>query len=262
LFWPATITPDRLTDNETYLAEAISNGANPDLAGCIYEDAVSFASLPPNIPIEEERFVRSKATATGWIDKIARQSQIYSIQGHFAMAFGKGWATHDNTRTRTYPFHQWTEIFNQHCKGECREVSTISCPTRDVTVSGKIGSKGDGPHSYTDVPEIGCHIFKDGTKWAAIVTNRNLPYDSIDSADPLYDASDSGSREVQVSVDSGSYTLKKYTMSGAWNAHNFDAGVADYDGTITVSETSLGANNGTISDTIPAAEAVVYVWEA
>jgi surface antigen len=50
-------------------------------------------------------------------------------------------------------------------------------------------------------------------------------------------------------------------MSGAWDALNFDVGDMNYDGTITVSETNLGANNGTISETIPAAEAVVYVWE-
>jgi len=261
LFWPATITVDRMENSEEWLATAVANGAPAGITACIYEDGLSYSTLPPNIPDDEKAFARTKASATCWLDKISEQARQYKLKTVYKLDYGDAWHSHSNDKTKTWPWHQWTEIFNAHCKGELREVTVTKTPKRNVTVSGDFG-EGKGPHSYTDVSEIGCYVFKDGTKWVAVLTNRNIPYDSIDSGDALYDASDDGSRTVQVSVDAGNYTLKKFTMSGAWNDQNFDDTQATYNASIDIVETNLGSNNGTISETIPAAEAVVYVWEA
>lgn len=271
LNWPATITKDRLEDSDGWITNAIaasfnyplpaySTGANANLKAGTYEDALGYSGVPAGE--EEKRFYRTKVLATVWLDKLAHQARRYSVQSLFTMDRGDQWASHDRRSGRTWPFHMWNEVFNAHvANSEYREVTMSSGPTRTLDMEGRTAD-GDGPRTYTNVPEVGCYTFKTATGWTAIVTNRNLPYDSIDSADALYDPIDDGSRAVQVNVDSSSYTLRKFTMSGAWDAQNYDDTQATFNADMSIVETKLGINDGTVSEMIPAANAVVYVWEA
>lgn len=250
LFWPGTKTIDRLLDNDLWLQEAIDLGANPNLIGGTYEDAISYSNLPPNIPHEEIVFSKTKTAATCWVDKIAQQSAKYTLQSEFTLNYGTSWASHHPVTDVTYPYHMWSKVFNNHCHGIMKEVKTLGVKTRNVKVSGI---------PYFDVPEIGIYVFENINKISFLIVNRNLPYNRLPEDDDLFDINDNGNRTIEIPLPESNYLLKKFYLTGDYNNQNFDQSLDTYlniEMIEEVSETTKG-----VKEIIEAASAYLYVFE-
>lgn len=250
LFWPGTVTPERLEDSEIWLTKAIKSGANPKLKAGTYEDAISYSVLPPNIPDEEKRFSKTKAAATCWLDKVAFQSTKYNIQSEFTMGMSDTWASHNLKSGLPYPYHQWSIIFNLYCHGKMQELKSLGVPLRDVSVAGV---------QYSKIPEVACYIVNTQSGWTVIIINRNIAYSHISAENDLYNPLDNGSREFTFTVPEQSLHLIKFTMSGEYDQQNLDDGVDNFFNIETVAQ-DMSVSNGTVTDTIQAGSAAVYVF--
>lgn len=251
LFWGGTVTPMRLENNDTWLAAARANGANPALVGGTYEDAVSYADFPPNIPDGDIRFARTKAAGVGWLDKIVRQASRYSLQSFFAFGAGAAWHSHHQATLEPYPKTLWTKVWNTLCAGALHETFRLRAPVRTVEVN---------DNDY-DADEIACHVTSNGSRRSIILINRNLPYSALETDDPFYDAGDDGSRTVRVKLPwASAASLTRHHMNGDFNSQVWDPTRDDY-ATFAVTADALGAHTGDLVVTLPAAEAEVYVFE-
>jgi hypothetical protein len=138
------------------------------------------------------------------------------------------------------------------------ETFRLKCPTREhSTTSGG---------TVTALDEIGCHVTSNGARRTVILTNRNLPWQEIDSGDPLYQdgskgTADDGARTTRVKLPWTSATsVTRYHMDGAYNDQNFDPAAATY-ADLALTATPLGGHTGDLVVTLPAATAEVYVFD-
>ena len=220
-----------------------------------YETAMGFNLPGPSVDQSDlDRAAKSKAAAAGLMAKWLEEFRAgFEFQAHFLLNEGQVWSSHqyEHVGNEAYPDWQWASLWNR--LGCTRMLGTyeIKNPVRAVTVA---------TTPYSDAPEVGCFIASDGAaKRIVALINRNLPWDVIDSGDPLYDAADDGVRTVRVLVPWASGALTRYHMPGAYNAQNYEPSPTF--ASLSIASEALGAHTGPLVRTMPPATLELFVFE-
>ena len=130
-------------------------------------------------------------------------------------------------------------------------LSSVKEPLRTVTIGGV---------QYDNVSEMGRYMSGSGNSRAVVLINRNLPYSTLDGADALYAANDTGVRDVRVKLPWSSGTMTRYHMPGNYNDQSWDAGSANYVD-LEVESVAEGVHTGDLVVSLPASSAEIYVFE-
>lgn len=214
---------------------------------------------------EQERTTKSISGAAGNVSNymVAWEAGFDDLNV-FIFRSGSFWSTHAkwNFGGADYPFFQMLKLISEECVGELRQVAGLKVPVQFVP------GQGGEPDVY-DAPSVRAWQTRNGNRVCFIITSATLPFDAIDSGDPLFDPADDGIRDVCIQLPFASATsLTRYAFdealdtNHAYNHHNVDVPGSDpLARAISIHQTSMPPEFPALHAVLSPAATHIYVFD-
>jgi hypothetical protein len=171
----------------------------------------------------QERVMKSKSGGVATIDVFLRSAQEgMEIQNFFMLDTGYRWTSHANDYRggAAFPGWQFIELFNEHCAGLNMLGTTPAYGPKTDLPAVMNGPSVTYP-AKDNADDVAFYVFRGDGSLCLWVISRKLPWDTLPTDDPLYDAVDDGNTEawIRLPINSAS-SVKRYRMSGTYDQHN------------------------------------------
>lgn len=163
-----------------------------------------------------------------------------------------------------YPGGEILQVMQKECIGTVYRMQTI----QEVTQV----AEGDGGNipTISNAPSVSAFMTRNGSRACIMLCSCTIPFDAIDSADDLYNASDNGYRSVRVILPWSSASALRvvgydeaFDADHVYNFHNFAAAGSDaLAKTLTIhDQTGLAVPSGALTATLSPAATRIYIFD-
>lgn len=288
LYFPARTTRPSADDMvrivSTINAERASISGSVTLRSGTYEAGPGYA-IPGNATATEkavqEKVRKSQAAGAATLDAWLMLAESgYEVQNFFLFGQGLNWSSHTRFEQGGQTHLPWQTIglFSRRARGdllnvvqakvpritltgttiETVEVDVLDPDTGDVIGTEEVEQEvADPTQTVPNVPRVTCYATQAEGHVAVMLINRNLPYSSLDEADPLYDADDDGVISVRVDLPIRSATgMTVYSWAMGYDAGNTEGGTIEP----AVTTPAVPSTPGVYEDDVAPASVRVVVY--